>query len=267
MSDIVSRETAKTFPDVAAITMDHPWSWLEKGWRDMLAAPVASLTYGVIAAAIGGLLALGFYEFSQLSMILPVAAGFMLAGPAGAVGLYAISRDLAAGQRPSFFTSTKAWRTNPEQIAVCGLILGVVYLIWIRSAMVIYAITFQGSPPDLERFFIHLFQSEQSLQFLFVGTIVGGILATIAFMTAAVSFPMLLDRKGANAFVAVITSWRAVLANPRPMALWGFLIVVFISFGLATLFVGLVITLPLIGHASWHAYRDLVRQPAKPTQH
>jgi uncharacterized membrane protein len=118
-----------------------------------------------------------------------------------------------------------------------------------------------GNVPSVDKLLVETFLQPSSIPFLIFGTAVGGVLAAATFAISAVSIPLLLDRTEANVMEAIVTSVRAVLANPWTMALWGLLIVVFTAAGLVTLYLGLVIVLPLIGHATWHAYKELVQYP------
>lgn len=232
------------------------------GWKDLLAAPTVSLGYGVVFAGLGYLLTVGLFALDVFYLVLPMTAGFLIIGPLAAVGLYEISRRRAAGEKTSLGAALRAWQRNPSQIALMGVALLLVLIAWSRIAALIFMLYFGiGNVPSVDKLLVETFLTPSSLPFLVFGTAVGGVLAAFTFAISAVSIPMLLDRPESNVIEAIATSYKAVATNPKPMALWGLLIVLFAGAGLATLYVGLIVALPLIGHATWHAYKDLVQLP------
>lgn len=247
------------------VELDRPWAWLNAGWRDILAAPMVSLGYGVVFAALGWLLTFGLSAAGLYYLVLPMMAGFLIVGPLAAVGFYEISRRRGERQGTTLGQALFAWQRNTSQIALMGVALLLMLILWARIAAMIFMLYFGiGNVPSIDNLLVETFLQPSSLPFLVFGTAVGGVLAAATFSISAVSIPLLLDRPEANVIEAIVTSIRAVRENPKPMALWGLLIVVFIGAGLATLFVGLIVALPLIGHATWHAYRDLVQHPDAP---
>jgi uncharacterized membrane protein len=154
------------------------------------------------------------------------------------------------------------FRRNPRQIAVMGFVLLLVLLTWIRIAAMIFMLYWGLEPPSFQDLVVNTFLRPSSLPFLIVGVGVGGLFALLAFSISAVSIPMLADRSRVDAITAIVTSVRAVRANPGPMLLWAALIAAATGVGLATLYLGLIVVVPLLGYATWHAYRDLVPQPA-----
>lgn len=246
-------------PAIRRVPVDRPWLWLQKGWRDLTQAPSASLGFGVaILIASFGLLGLLSAGGMLFYLALPLLAGFMLLGPVMALGFYEISRDLEQGRRPALARVLTSWRANPEQIAYMGLLLALFLLGWVRIATLLFALFFEGvATPDLPRLVDMLLFSDVSVPFLATGTVIGGALAALVFALSVVALPMLLDRR-CSMFEAVGTSLAVARANPRPLALWAALILAFTLFGMLPFLLGLAVTLPLIGHASWHAYRDLV---------
>jgi uncharacterized membrane protein len=247
---------AQPSPRINRIPLDRPWTWLARGWRDLLDAPRVSLAYGAGFTLISIGLTLGLAVAGLIYLVLPLAAGFFLVSPILAVGLYETSRRLESGQQVALREVLTAAQRNGAQIALMGLILMIFHLAWVRIAMLLFALFFDRNP-GWDGMIDALLFSPQSLPFLITGTIIGAALAAVVFGISAVSIPMLLDRD-VNVFTAVATSWTAVSANWKPMALWAALIVFFIGLGLVTFYLALVVTLPLIGHATWHAYRDLV---------
>jgi uncharacterized membrane protein len=242
---------------VRLITEEHPWRWLSAGWRDLRRAPGVSLAYGAAISVASFLLTAGLYLTDLLYLLLPLAAGFMFLGPIVAVGLYEVSRRLEAGRPVTFADAIMAWRVNLSQIAGMGLVLMLFMLVWIRLATLIFALLFTGTPASWEAFVNIVFFSLDGIPLLVVGTIVGGVLAALAFAISAIAIPILLDRD-VGVVTAIALSTEAVSRNWRVMIGWAGLIVLFTAGGLVTAYLGLIVTLPLIGHASWHAYRDLI---------
>jgi uncharacterized membrane protein len=150
-----------------------------------------------------------------------------------------------------------AWRRNVLPILLFGLLIGLLMIVWARLSAALFGVIVAGRDLTLDTSAAQLFFSGSGLTFLVVFTVVGAVIAAIVFAISVVSIPMMLDRK-IDFITAVLTSLAAVRANPGPMGLWAGLIVIFTGIGLITFYFGLAIALPLIGHATWHAYRDLV---------
>jgi len=239
------------------VTEEHPWLWLSAGWQDLRRAPGVSLTYGAVISAVSFALTVGLYVADLLYLLLPLAAGFMFLGPIVAVGLYEVSRLLDRGEPVTLGKALSACRRNLPQIAGMGLLLMLFLLLWIRLATLIFALFFSGTPASWEALINIVFFSAEGLPFLVVGTLVGGALAVLAFAISAISLPALLDRD-IGAVEAIALSLHATFRNWRVMIGWAGLIALFTAGGLVTAYLGLIVTLPLVGHASWHAYRDLV---------
>lgn len=248
-------------PAIRKIELDRPWQWLVRGWSDLRGAPTVSLTYGVLAAVTGYLLTFGLLWADMLYLILPLAAGFLIVGPILTVGLYEVSRRAELGEGTTLAEALGAFRRNGSQIALMGVVLMLLMFAWARIAAIIFFLYFGLEPPSFEDLFASTFLEPGSLPFLVLGTVVGGAMAMLAFSISVISIPLLLDRPRANVVDAIATSFRAVQTNFAPMLFWAVLIAGFTAGGLVTLYLGLVVTLPLIGHATWHAYRDLVSFP------
>ncbi len=245
---------ASPFPPVRRIGIGAPLRWLALGWGDLTAAPRASLPYGVAFAAMGWLIYFVFRHAHEYTSAL--TAGFLLVGPFLCTGLYDISRRLAAGQPATLAASMTAWRANLGAFSMFALILTVVMLVWARASLVTFALFFSSGMPSLSGFLGRV-ASPEHWDFVLTYFAVGGVFATIVFALSVVSVPLMLAR-GTDTVVAAITSVRALAANPLPLALWAALIVLLTAAGFATLFVGLIVTIPIVGHATWHAYEDLV---------
>ena len=156
-----------------------------------------------------------------------------------------------------------AYRRNSSQIGLMGVALMLLMFAWARIAALIFFLYFGLQPPSFENLVASTFLQADTLPFLVLGTLMGGVMALLAFAISVVSIPLLLDRPQANVIDAIATSFRAVQTNFLPMLFWAVLIAGFSAAGLATLYLGLIVTLPLIGHATWHAYRDLVSFPGQ----
>jgi uncharacterized membrane protein len=250
---------------IRQVGLEHPWIWLSRGWADLWRAPGISLTYGVIFTAVSVLLSLGLFLADVEYLLPPLAAGFMLVGPMMAVGLYETSRRLEAGEPVSLgaalFVSTK----SPAQLAFIGVLLALFLLAWMRIASLLFALFFgtRGFPPIDEIMHLMLFTWE-GMGLLIVGTLVGALLAAAVFSLSAVAVPLLMARE-MDAISAMLVSVRCVRENLAAMALWAWLIAIITAAGLLTFYLGLAITFPLVGHATWHAYRDLVGTPERAT--
>ncbi|MCX7932745.1 MAG: DUF2189 domain-containing protein [Rhodovarius sp.] len=243
---------------VRKVSTDRPWMWLTAGWQDMMAHKPIALAYGGALVLFSWLLALLMFEFGLTWAILPAVAGFFIVAPLVAAGLYEVSRRREAGESVTLHDAIWGFRRNGTQIAMMGALLVVINLIWVRVAGLIFALFFGlNFSPSLAELPIRLLQSDNLIPFLIVGTGFGFLLALATFASCAVSMPMLVDRN-ISFLEAVTISIQAVAENPRPMMLWAGLIVVFTGLALLPFFLGLIIAMPLIGHATWHAYRDLV---------
>ncbi|MEM9627526.1 MAG: DUF2189 domain-containing protein [Pseudomonadota bacterium] len=243
--------------EIKKVPLDRPWTWLAKGFADFRQAPAISIGYGVIFAAAGYLLIGSLWALGWIYLTLPLAAGFMIVGPLFAVGLYEVSRRLQQGEPVSFGAALGAWKRNGGQIGLMGVALLLFMFAWLRLAAMIFMLFFGLEPPSLDQLVQKTLLSPDALPFLIIGGLVGAVLALISFAISVISIPLLLDRPADNVFTAITTSIQAVKTSPGALLLWGALIVLFVGAGIATFLLGLVITLPLIGYASWHAYQDL----------
>lgn len=259
--DIVSHSSGGfNLPPIRRISSEHPWRWLAAGWRDLCVHPVLSLGYGfAVVAASYALTALLIY-FDLIYLLLPLAAGMMFAGPMLAVGLYEISRRIEKGEtvgvRRVLFVTTH----SPEHIGSIALILALFMLVWVRVATLLFAVFFGLGAPPLDQIMQTLLFTSGGLVFLLVGSAIGGVLALLAFTISAVSIPRMMVRQ-TDVVTAIATSVTAVTRNFGPMLLWAWLIALLTVVGIATCYIGLIVIFPLIGHATWHAYRDLVDEP------
>ena len=246
-----------SFPPIREVALVQPFSWLARGWADLRANPPASLFYG-LCFAVMGLIQLVVFRFA-VDYTSTLTMGFMLAGPFMAIGLYALSRQRERGEPVNFRASLVAWRENTGGIGIYVLILTVVFLVWARASLVTFALFESRAMPTWVLFFQQI-TSFSNLPFIATFFGVGLLFASLVFAFSVVSIPYLLDRR-ADAVTAAAVSVMALARNPLTMLLWALLIVLLIGIGMATAYVGLLVTGPLIGHATWHAYRDLVGLP------
>lgn len=245
-------------PEVRDVSVLDPLGWIRLGLRDLFANPIASLFYGACIAAMGFLLF--FYTRQEVKFIAALTSGFLLAGPFVAIGLYDISRRVERGQPVELGATTIAWHENANQLAVFGIILGVVMLAWTGVALTVFAAFYGNESPTLQQFVADVLAFRQT-GFLVVYTAIGSIFAAVVFALSVVSIPMLLDRN-CDALTAIRTSLLAVSHNLPAMAVWGALITAMTLLGLWTFYLGLIVTMPIVGHASWHAYRAIVSDRA-----
>lgn len=245
---------------IRQVANDRPWAWLSAGWKDLMATPHIGFFYGGAVVVAGWLLVLLLLRAGAAWAVLPATAGFFLVAPLLGAGLYETSRRRERGEEVSLGTAFTAFRRNGPQLALMGAALVLIHLFWVRIAGLLFAVFFGlGFTPAIETLPAALLRSDNLLPFLVIGTGFGFVLATAAFAISAISIPMLVDRENITALEAIVTSIKAVVENWRAMAFWAGLIVVFTAMALVPFFLGLALVLPLVGHATWHAYRDLVR--------
>jgi uncharacterized membrane protein len=254
-------EFAQTGPPVRKVGPGAVFRWLRRGWSDLWRSPGVSLGIGACCVLVSWALAGAILATSYAVLILPLVTGFMFAAPLLAVGIYEVGRLHEAGVRPTFAHTRAALRRNRFQIAFMGALLMLFLYGWLRVATMLSALFLGDEIPPLGAFLETAFLSRQHLDFALTGTAIGAVLAAIVFGLSAVSLPMLVDRP-VDAVTAAVTSMRACLANPVTMALWAATIVAVTLLAALPGFLGLVIALPLLGHATWHAYRDLVEPDA-----
>ncbi|MEQ8701833.1 MAG: DUF2189 domain-containing protein [Bauldia litoralis] len=252
---------------VRRIGAQQPWNWLGAGWKDIMAAGVVSLSWGLLFAIVGRAILAALHRWRLYNLALPLAAGFMLIAPVLVAGLYQVSRSLERKDPVSIATPFAAWRRHPGELGAMGIVLGLFFLAWMRIATLLFAGFFGldtpnlgGEVPDLRGFIESVILSGRNATFLIVSTAIGAVLAFIVFALSVIAVPMLVDRD-VGVFEAMATSIAAVKLNLWPLIVWAILVVLFTVAGLAVGFVGLTVTLPLIAHATWHAYRDLVPPP------
>lgn len=228
--------------------------WLHAGVADTNLCGGASLFYGLVFAVTGILIHTLFSHHYWL--LAGLTTGFLILGPFLAMGLYDLSRRIGNGEVPSLIPSLTAWTANLANIFLFAILLLVVFFIWTRLSLVIFTHFFNDGLPTFIDVVINVVKFKQPV-FTLVYFSVGGFFAALIFAMSVIAMPLMLDRK-VSAFTAAVTSLRTCMRNPIVMLLWAFCIVVLVGVGFATSFMGLIATMPVAGHASWHVYKDLI---------
>lgn len=239
-----------------------PFDWLAKGLRDMARAPGVASFYGVCFWLMA--LLLGWVFRTRPEYAMSIASGCLLLGPFLAMGLYDTSRRREIGLPPDLGQSMTSWDTHMGSMGMLVLVLIVLELLWGRASLVVFAVFFNTGMPSTTGVVQAVFNPE-NWEFVLVYLAVGGAFAALVFSSTVVSIPMILDRD-ADALTAAITSMRVVIENPGVMLLWGLLITVLVAFSLWVWGAGLLVAGPVLGYASWHAYRAAIAPlaPADP---
>jgi uncharacterized membrane protein len=233
----------------------QPWCWLVAGGRDMRASLGISVFYGTAFWLMA--LVLGAVFKSKPEYTMSIASGCLLLGPFLAMGLYEVSRRREMGLRPEFAASLTCWDRHVRSMGMLVLVLIVLELLWGRASLVVFAVFFNTGMPSTTGVMQAVFNPE-NWEFVAVYTVVGGVFATVVYSISVVSIPMILDRD-ADAISAAIASLEVVFNNTGIMLLWGAIITTLIVLALLTPWcVGLLLVGPLLGHASWHAYRGSI---------
>jgi len=254
MRETAEKDAPFVWPRVRSVDARAPWRWLRQGWDDLRAAPLPGLFYGAVLAAMGFLLT----RYYAGAIGLALTTGFLLVGPFLAIGLYEVSRRREGGDTVALAPTLTAWKANVPSIGFYALILTLSLAVWIRVSVVVVALFFPDGTPTAVEFVAELGRSPDAWGFLLAYAAAGAGLALLVFATTAVSLPMLLDREKMDVVSAMIVSFNVLRTNFRPMLIWGAIIVALTALGFASLFVGLIVALPVIGHATWHAYRETV---------
>jgi len=229
--------------------------WLHAGVEDTHHAGWASLFYGLVFAITGIVIHTLFAD--NYWLLAGLTTGFFLLGPFLAMGLYDLSRRIEQGQPVSLIPSLTAWAPNVMHIfSFAGVLLAILF-IWIYVSLMIFTHFFEGHLPSFTEVVINVITLKQPV-FTLIYFSVGGFFAALIYAISVVAMPLMLDTQ-TSAVKAACTSLRACVRNPLLMLLWAFCIVVLVGVGIATNFLGLIVTMPVVGHASWHVYRDLIK--------
>ncbi|MBP7240948.1 DUF2189 domain-containing protein [Amaricoccus sp.] len=245
-------------PQVRPITRDDVYASLHAGWLDFRAAPQFGLFFGAIYALGGMAIFLELWRLEQPLWIIPLALAFPLLGPFLAIGLYEVSRRREAGE-PLDWSDVLGviWRERNRQMPTMAFIVLAGFMVWMWFARLILAVSLGRM-----RFAVYsdldiLFTTGAGLGMLVAGTLVGGVIALVLFSLTAVSLPLLLDRE-VDFVTAMATSVKAVTMNPAAMLTWALIIAVSLAVAMLPFFLGLLVALPVLGHATWHLYRRVI---------
>ena len=250
---------ATDVPDVRRIGLIDLRDALAKGFEDFTASRSDVIFLCVFYPLAGLLLAWSVFNYDIVPLLFPLASGFALLGPVAAVGLYEMSRRREQGAAVSWGDAFGVVATPAfGAIVVLGLILLAIFLLWLVTAYTIYQVTMgQEGIVSLGAFYRDVFTTVEGGELLVFGTGVGFVFAAVVLVISVVSFPMLLDRH-VGLYTAVATSVRAAVVNPVPIAVWGLIVAAALALGSLPLLLGLVVVMPVLGHATWHLYRKLV---------
>lgn len=257
----LAKDEGLPFPAVRDVPATSPLRWLARGASDLRSCPIPSLFYGFCFAAMGLLITFVFehaYEYTSA-----LTSGFLLLGPFLAMGLYEISRRHELGEHCALGPTLTVWRRNAGNIGVFAVVLGIVFLVWARASLVVFALFYTDEMPNLSGFLEQVLKME-NFEFLAVYFGVGLLFAGLVFAVSVVSIPLMLDRNQ-DAITSMLASISALARNPAAMLVWAVVIVGVTLIGFLTFHLGLVLLMPIIGHATWHAYRDLV-EPLAPAR-
>lgn len=250
--------SGKADPVVRAISLGDVAEALIEGVRDFQAAPLYGMALGAIYCAAGIIIVLSVTTLGMGYLAYPLAAGFALIGPFVAVGFYEISRKREAGQSASFADIRRAM-TSRGEIGWMAFVTLFIFIMWMYQARFLMALFFglNASFTTLRQFLTTVLTTNEGLIFLLVGNVSGAILSLVLFSLTVVSFPLLLDRD-LDCVTAMITSVRAVATSPVPLIGWAIAIVALLIVSALPFFLGLIVVLPVLGHATWHLYRRII---------
>ena len=246
-------------PAIRRISVADLRDVLAKGLDDFRTFRTDVIFVCVIYPVVGIILAAFAFRHDLLPLLFPLGSGFALVGPIAAVGLYEMSRRREQGLAASWMDGFGMVRSPSfGALVVLGLLMLTIFLLWLLTAQAIYVFTLGPEPPSsITTFARDVLTTGAGWALIIVGMSVGFVFALVVLAISVVSFPMLLDRD-VGLGVAISTSVRVVVANPRPMAVWGMIVAGGLAIGSIPLLLGLIVVIPVLGHATWHLYRKVV---------
>ena len=233
------------------------FAWAAAGWRDLSVQPGPSLAYGFVVFVASAVVVGGLFAFGWDYILFPALAGFMVVGPLLAVGLYDKSRRIALGIPVTLWRMVVVQPASPGQLLFTGVLLLLLMLLWMRAAVIVYALFFGLLPfPGLDHVARVLFETPTGWALLIVGSLVGALFASFSFAISVFSIPLMLEQR-TDALTAMGTSMALVWNNLPVMLTWGAIVLALFVASLATGLLGLIVVFPLLGHSTWHAYRAI----------
>lgn len=239
----------------------QPVEWLARGFADLRRCPGPGLAHGFACAGFGALI--WWFAHDMFWVLAGAFSGFLLVAPIVATALYSVSRAHQEGRRPGPREIPRTWFGFDQRLVHFGVLLAFAGTGWVlTSASLVTA--FAGAPIERPLDFLRVIVLAEEGWLFEIWLALGALLAAPVFTSSVVAIPLLLDRPDATVYEAVLASWRAVMASPGPLALWAAIVMGLTLAGMAAALVGLVIIVPWLAHASWHAYTDLVVRDATP---
>lgn len=252
----------RPMPKVNKITVNDVIDAFAAGLADFRRAPVYGLAIGAFFALGGLFVVLSAAALNMSYLSYPAAAGFVLIGPFAAVGLYEVSRRLQNGEELSWSRIFGTmWAQKGRELSWMAFVVLFIQIMWMYQVRLLLAL-FLGfrSFASFDEFLTQVISTPEGLMFLAVGHVVGAILSLILFSLTVVSFPLLME-EDRDFITAMITSVRAVFTSPVPMIGWAFVVTAVLIVSMAPAFLGLVVSLPILGHTTWHLYKKCVEIP------
>lgn len=251
-------------PEIRRVDVTRPWFWLAEGWRDFIAAPGLSMAYGLAATLAFALVSLLLGSVGSWHWAIALMPGFLFLGPVLAVGLYEIARRREGELDSTLNDSMHGWSRNRLTTYSLGIIMVLLMLAWFLTSMQLTAL-FVANAGVMAQVFgggqdLATFLTSITWPMLAAVSLSGAAALAIAFLLTAVSVPLAVDHEDIDVITAMMVSVKAVMQNAPAMLLWAALIVIFAGIGILPLYLGLIVTFPLLGYATWHAYRDLIGQ-------
>lgn len=236
------------------LRLGDPFRWLALGAKDFFSAPLVGLFFGACFVTMGWALFAAFKHAP--AFLLALSAGFLLVGPFFCMGLYQVSQRLSQGLKPDLGDAITAWDGNFGTLAIFGVVLLIFEMLWARASLVVFAIAIPGPMPDFSGSLASILDPA-NLDFVLAWLGLGAIFATLVYSVCVVSIPMIMDKQ-IDSITAGLTSMKLVAEQPVVMLLWAVLIAVLVFGAMLPGFAGLFVIAPIVGHASWHAYKAAV---------
>jgi uncharacterized membrane protein len=243
------------FPHIHHTGTLRPFHWLKLGWEDVRHHPGASLGHGLLLATFGWVILL--LTTTDADLLAAAVSGFLLVGPVVGAAFYELSRRRRAREATTFDASLDAAMKGAKSLAWLGVILAALALAWAAVSRTVFHLVLDGSPLAITHSALSTVLDGRNIDFVLAYLGTGAIFAVAAFVISVVSAPLIFHR-GTATGSAILASVKAIVINPSAMLVWAALIAVLTAIGFATFLLGLIVILPWIGHATWHAYRDLV---------